>query len=258
MAQRKQIAWAQLRVGILIVVSMILFAVGIFFISGQVGFLSRHYTLKVYFPSAGGVKEGAEVQLAGIAVGNVQKIQLSPFTDPQRAVEIDMRLNRHYQEEIRADSVASIETEGLLGEAYIDITRGGPGQATLPNHGELRGLPQTDIKQIVQNANDVISNLRVLSSTLNEITNQIQTGTGTVHSLLYDKTLYTRLNDTTAKLDTLITGVQNGEGTLGKLVSDQTIYNQSVATLNRLNQIMDDVPARQRYYGQIHFRPRRL
>ncbi len=241
MPQRKQIAWAQLRVGVLVLVSMILFAVGIFFIGGQVGFLSRHYILKSYFPSAGGVKEGAEVHLAGIAVGNVHKIQLSPFTDPSRAVEIDMRLTRHYQDQIRSDSIATIETAGLLGESYIDITRGGSGQAIIPDGGQVTGQQPPDIKRIVQNANDVVSNLRVLSTTLNDITNQIQTGNGTIHQFLYDKGLYNRLNDTTAKLDALVTGVQNGEGTLGKLVADQTVYNQAVATLNRLNQIMDDV-----------------
>lgn len=241
MPQRKQVSWAQLRVGVLVMVSLTVLALGIFFIGGQVGFLSRHYTLKTYFPSAGGVKEGAEVQLAGIAVGNVSKIQLSPFSDPQRAVEVDMRLTRRYQDQIRADSLATIETEGLLGEAYIDISRGGAGQAALPDKGEVKTQVQADIKQIVKNANDVVSNLRVLSTTLNDITNQIQTGNGTVHAFLYDKSLYNRLNDTTAKLDTLVTGVQNGEGTLGKFIADQTVYNQSVATLNRLNQIMDDI-----------------
>jgi len=241
MPQRKQIAWAQLRVGALVLVSLIVLALGIFFISGQVGFLSRHYTLKTYFPTAGGIKVGAEVQLAGIAVGNVRKIQLSPYTDPARAVEIDMRLTRHYQDQIRANSVATIETLGLLGEAYIDISRGEPGQPAVRDDGDLKGQQVPDIKRVVENANDVVSNLRVLSTTLNQITNEIQTGNGTIHKLLYDRMLYDRMNETTAKLDTLITGVQNGQGTLGKLVADETVYQQAVATLNRMNQVLDDV-----------------
>jgi phospholipid/cholesterol/gamma-HCH transport system substrate-binding protein len=240
MPQRKQIAWAQLRVGMLVVVSLVVLAAGVFFISGQVGFLSRHYLLKTYFPTASGVREGAEVRLAGIAVGNVQKIQLSPYSDADRSVEIVMRLTKNYQNQIRSDSVATIETAGLLGDGYIDITRGGQGQA-VPDDGVVKGQAEADIKQIVQNANDVVSNLRVLSTTLTQITAQIQTGSGTVHQLLYDKTLYTRLNDTTAGLDRLVTQVEQGQGTLGKLMQDDTAYQQTLQSINHLNQLLDDI-----------------
>src|SRR6266567_1190954 len=194
MPQRKQIAWAQLRVGLLVLVSLIILGAGIFFISGQVGFLSRRYTLRAYYSSAGGVHEGAEVHLAGIQVGNVKTIQLSPFSDPNRAVEIVMNLTRHYQNQVHTDSVATIQTAGLLGDAYIDISRGGPGLPALPNEGELKSEEQANIKAVMQNANDVVSNLRTLSSALNGITDQIKTGNGSIHQLLYDETLAERMN----------------------------------------------------------------
>lgn len=241
MPQQKQIAWAQLRVGILVLVSLLVLGAGIFFISGQVGFLSRRYILKTYFASAGGLHEGAEVRLAGIAVGNVNKIQLSPYSDPDRSVEIDMLVARHYQNNIRADSVATIETAGLLGDGYIDITRGGQGQAVLPNKGEVHSQQEADIKRIVQNANDVVSNLRVLSAALNDITNQIKTGNGSIHQLLYDQTFYNRMNQTTAGLNRLVEGVEKGQGTLGKFMVDDSVYRQTTETLNHLNQLMDEI-----------------
>ena len=207
MPQRKQIAWAQLRVGLLVLVSLIVLGLGIFFISGQVGFLSRRYTLKAYYSSAGGVHEGAEVHLAGIEVGNVKSIQLSPYTDPNRAVEIVMKITKRYQPQIHTDSVASIQTAGLLGDAYIDISRGGQGLPALPNDGEVKSEEQADIKAIVQNANDVVSNLRVLSSALNGITDQIKSGKGSIHQLLYDETLADRMNATTADLDRLLSKI---------------------------------------------------
>ena len=241
MPQRKQIAWAQLRVGLLVLVSLVILAAGIFFISGHVGFLSRHYTLKTYFASAGGVHEGAEVRLAGIAVGNINKIQLSPYSDPERSVEIDMQVSHDYQDKIRADSVATIETAGLLGDAYIDITRGGQGQAVIPDKGEIKSQQEADIKRIVQNANDVVSNLRVLSATLNDITNQIKGGNGSVHSLLYEQTFYNRMNEATAGLNRLVTSVEKGQGTLGKFMVDDSVYRQTTETLNHLNQLIDEV-----------------
>ncbi len=241
MPQRKQITWAQLRVGTLVIVGLTVLAVGIFFISGQVGFLSRKYTLKTFFSGAGGLREGAQVRLAGIPVGNVQRIRISPYTETERAVEILMRIPSSYKDQIRADSVATLETAGLLGESYINVTRGGPDERPLPNGGVVKSREEADIKRIVQNTNDVISNLRVLSAKLNDITAQIQSGRGSIGKLIYDQSFYNRLNETTAGVQRLVTRVENGEGTLGKFMVDETLYQHTLATINRLDQVAEDI-----------------
>lgn len=241
MPQRQKITWAQLRVGTMVLTSLALLAVAIFFISGQVGFLSRRYTLKTYFSSAGGVRPGSEVRLAGIPVGNVSSIHISPYTDPGRAVEIDLRIARHYQDQIRQDSVASLETAGLLGEAYVDISRGGPGKQALKNGETVAGHEEADIKQIVQNANDVVSNLRVLSATLNNITNQVQAGEGSVGKLIYDQTFYNRLNASASSVERLVARVESGQGTVGKLMTDEGLYQRAVATLNHVDELLNNI-----------------
>jgi phospholipid/cholesterol/gamma-HCH transport system substrate-binding protein len=241
MPQRERVTWAQLRVGLMVIISLAILGIGIFFISGQVGFFTRRYTLKCYFSTAGGLREGAQVRLAGLAVGNVQHLSITSFPQPDRAVEVDMRVARAYQDLIRADSVATMETVGLLGEGYVNITRGSPEQPVVPDGGSVKSSEEADIKRVVQNANDVISNLRVLSSKLNDITGQIQSGKGSIGKLIYDPAFYNRLNDTTAGVQRLVTRVENGEGTLGKLMSDETLYQRSVAAINRLNDVIDDV-----------------
>jgi phospholipid/cholesterol/gamma-HCH transport system substrate-binding protein len=241
MPQRKQVTWAQLRVGTLVLVSLAILAVGIFFISGQVGILGRRYTLKSYFTGARGLREGAQVRLAGIGVGNVERIEISPYPERERAVEVVMRVRQAIQNQIRVDSVATLETVGLLGESYVDITRGSPGQEVIPEGGVVKSSEEADIKAVVQNANDVISNLRVLSAKLNDITNQVQHGQGSMGKLIYDDAFYNRLNETTGGMQRLVARVERGEGALGKLVSDETLYNRTVATLDRLNQVVDEV-----------------
>jgi phospholipid/cholesterol/gamma-HCH transport system substrate-binding protein len=225
----------------MVIISLAILAMGIFFISGQVGFFSRRYTLKVYIAEAGGLREGAQVRLVGVAVGNVKRVQISPYPERARAVELVMGVARAYQDQIRADSTASIETVGLLGESYVDITRGSPGQEAVPEGGVLKSSEEADIKRVVQNANDVIINLRVLSAKLNDISGQIQSGKGSVGKLVYDQTLYNRLNKTTDTLDRMITHIDQGGGTLGKLMADETLYNTSLATIDRLNKVLDDV-----------------
>jgi len=241
MPQQDRVAWAQLRVGIMVIVGLAILAAGTFFISGQVGFFNRRYTLKTYLSEAAGLREGAQVRLAGVAVGNVKLVQISPFTDRARAVEIVMAVSKRYKEEIRADSVASIETVGLLGESYVNITRGTPNQEVIPNGGVLKSSEGAEIKQVVQNAGDVIVNLRVLSAQLNNITGQLQAGKGSIGKLIYDETLYNHLNTTAAKLDQMATNLEDGKGSLGKLMADETFYNNATSTFDRMNKLLDDM-----------------
>jgi phospholipid/cholesterol/gamma-HCH transport system substrate-binding protein len=225
----------------MVIVGLAILAVGIFFISGQVGFFTQRYTLKTYLTEASGLREGAEVRLAGVAVGNVKRVQISPYTDRSRAVEVVMAVSRRYQQEIRADSVASIETVGLLGESYVNISRGSRSQEVIPDEGVLKSSEGAEIKQVVQNADDVIVNLRVLSAQLNNITGQLQAGKGSIGKLIYDQTLYNHMNATAAKLDQMVTNLDEGKGSLGKLMADETFYNNATSTFDRMNKLIDDM-----------------
>jgi len=241
MPQRKQISWAQLRVGALVLVSLVVFAVGVFFISGQVGILTRNYTLKTYFSGASGLRAGSQVRVAGVPVGVVQSIRISDFTEPERAVEVIMRIPVTYRKEIRQDSEARLATAGLLGEAFVDISRGGSDQAPVPDGGVVKSVEEADIKRIVQNTNDVIANPRVLSTKLNDVTGQIQAGKGTLGKVIYDQALYNRVNQVADDMRELVARVNRGEGTIGKLMSDETLYNRTVASIDRLNKVLDEV-----------------
>jgi len=241
MPQRERLTWAQLRVGLLVIGSLTVLAMAIFLISGQVGFFSRRYTLKAYIADAAGLKEGAQVRLAGVAVGNVETVRISPYSERARAVEIEMAVARAYQDQIRVDSTASIETVGLLGESYVNLTRGSPGKEVIPEGGVLNSSEEADIKRVVQNANDVVVNLRVLSAKLNDISGQIASGKGSLGKLLYDQTLYTRLNQTADNLQRTSARIDQGQGTVGKLLTDETLYNSTRAAVDRVNTLLDNM-----------------
>jgi phospholipid/cholesterol/gamma-HCH transport system substrate-binding protein len=223
------------------IIAVAILAMGIFFISGQEGFFSRRYELKAYVSEAAGLRQGAQVSLAGVAVGDVKKIRISPYPESARAVEIVLRVVRDYQDQIRTDSTAKIATVGLLGDSYVDITRGSPGQEVIPDGGVVKTSEEADVKRVVQNANDVIVNLGKLSTRLNDISGQIESGKGLVGKLVYDQTLYNRLNKTTDTLDRMVTRIDQGQGTLGKLMADETLYNTTVATVDRLSKVIDDM-----------------
>ena len=64
-AQRRTLAWSELRVGILVIASFVLLALAIFYISGASGFFEPQYSITAFFPSANGLRKGAEVWLEG-------------------------------------------------------------------------------------------------------------------------------------------------------------------------------------------------
>jgi len=86
MPQRKEIHWAQLRVGIMVAVSLIVLAVAIFLVSGQIGFITRKYTLHAYFPSGEAFRPDSEVAHAVIPAGAVNATRISTYHYPHRSV----------------------------------------------------------------------------------------------------------------------------------------------------------------------------
>src|SRR2546428_5385051 len=106
MPKKQELTWTKLRVGLLVVVSLTIFALLIFLITGE-GFFQRKYVLKTLMDNAGGLRKGDPVRLAGLDVGNVEDIHLSGNHDPSRAIEVMMRIQRKYENEIRDDSLAT-------------------------------------------------------------------------------------------------------------------------------------------------------
>jgi len=97
---------------------------GLFFLAtriGEVGFFQPEtYTIKAHFTSVSGLKEGAFIELAGVRVGKVMKIQLDP-EDYEALVTMDVQRGVELQE----DTIASIRTAGIIGDRFVKLTPGG-------------------------------------------------------------------------------------------------------------------------------------
>jgi len=91
---------------------------------------SRMMTVKAEFDNISGVKKGSSVQIAGVPVGTVTRVTLGPSHQAEVSMEIDKTLK------IPTDSVASVKSQGIIGDKYIKITLGGDSQM-LVEGGEL-------------------------------------------------------------------------------------------------------------------------
>lgn len=258
MAQRKQLTWTELRVGLFVLVGLSVLAAGIFYVTGA-GAIGPKYRLKTYLPEVSGLASGAPVRLDGVEIGNVESIHLAPRAsgvarDRKRNVEVLMRVGKRYQEDILTDSVASLVTEGLLGNRYVEITRGITG-TKLGDNEEVKGVEEKAIKEVVERSADTLGNLEALSDSIQELINGVKQGKGSLGKLLTDDQAYNHLNSLLAKGDTMIANVQAGQGTIGKLVASDEMYNKVDKGLDNVNLILTDVRAQKGTIGKLLYDP---
>lgn len=243
MANSQTLAWRELRVGILVMTSVVLLAVAIFYIGGDSGFFTPKYKITVYFHSADGLHAGALVLVNGVRIGNVSAIRLSTLTDTNRAVEVGLQLNKSYHEMIRTDTVATIGTVGVLGDQQVELTRGSPDKAAIADGGVLQGMDAGDIKQIISNTNDVVANLGTLTSKVGALLDNMNSGKGTAGKFLNDTSIYDKLDATVDEAHKLVIDAHSGNGSIGRMLSDDEMYRKITASVDRLNSTLVKVDA---------------
>jgi phospholipid/cholesterol/gamma-HCH transport system substrate-binding protein len=258
MAQRKQLTWAELRVGLFVLVALFVLAVGIFYVTAP-GFVGPKYRLKTYLPEVSQLAGGAPVRIDGVEVGNVETIRLVPRTqgqvaDKNRNIEVVMRIDRRYQNYILSDSVASLVTEGLLGTRYVNITRGVTGVPKKEGE-EITGTEEKAIKEVVERSAELLGNLQALSTEAQDLIAAVKQGRGTLGKLINDPQAYNHLNSILAKSDQLVTDVQAGHGTIGKLVTSDELYNKVNNVATDVSTITSDLRAQKGTLGKLLYDP---
>lgn len=242
MPQRKQLVWSQLRVGVLTVVSLILLTVAIFLVSGQTGgIFSKKITVRTLSPDAGGLKSGAPVRLAGIDVGSVKGVRISGLPESAQAVEIVMQVTRSYQSEIKTDSEAFLAAEGLLGERYINISKGSTKAQAISDVATIPFHATAEFSELVGGSRDLIDNLNVLTSRLNSVVGKIESGEGTVGKLLVDDSLYNRIDLTVNEVQKFANQLTNNQGSLGLLLTSDELYRHLDQTLEKLQDVTNQI-----------------
>ena len=116
--------------------------VGLFILAGilAMGYLSvrlgrvdvfgvRGYTVYALFPSVGGLKAGAAVEIAGVDIGRVESIRLDNYQ-----ARVTLRVDEDIQ--LQDDAIVSIKTKGLIGEKFVQISPGGS-EDIVPPGGQL-------------------------------------------------------------------------------------------------------------------------
>jgi len=260
--ERREIA-LKFRVGVFVLVALAVFLGLVYALGARARLFEARYTIHADFTEVGGLVEGATVRLAGVQIGRVTGVHLPG--EPGGKVRVDLTIARRYSDRIRKNSIARIETQGLLGDKIVEIT---VGQATAPPvaPGEvLAARDPADFGRVIAAGAETAKDVGALAAALREtaekvnqskliedaattvnklgrVVDQVEHGRGWAHTLVYEEPLaLRRLNELIATTQTLVERVEKGQGAAGVLVSPESTASAKrfVAAMDRISGMVE-------------------
>jgi phospholipid/cholesterol/gamma-HCH transport system substrate-binding protein len=233
---------------------------------------AQRAALTTYMPDATGLSPDSEVRLSGIRIGMVDRVEFSGLLDPQRAIRVRLHVWKRYLKNIPEDSQTDIDSDNIVGYAFIGITEG---KSPVPV-GEDGVLQSEPLKQAVDRADQIkvlqdnltqidkilidasspdseVGKFVVKSAEYDQFLAVLNNSEQTVRSLItpqsslgqafYSLDMYNKIHDGVTGIDKTLQSIQNGEGMAGKIFVSDDQYNDMVRQLTDLRASLADINA---------------
>ena len=234
----------QFKNGLFVTAGLIVIVVSVLMLGGDRAFLSRYTIFQTRIENVSGINIGSVVSLAGLNVGNVKAIEF----DAQNQVIISFTVNQKHQNLITESSTVDVRTQGALGDKYLFINPGTPGEKPFdPNQvipaaqgqdliGALteKGGEATKIVAVISEVHKLMKSINnqnrteIVMSNLVETTQNLKTLTRDLQMLTKELKPETgeEIRTMVKKLNSIVDKVDRGEGTLGALINDSSLHEQ--------------------------------
>jgi phospholipid/cholesterol/gamma-HCH transport system substrate-binding protein len=240
------------KLGLFVLAGLLFLLLLLYMIGKNRNLFGDTYVLKARFENIQGLVVGNNVRFAGIQAGTVKKIKILNDT----VIEVSMIIDTKMQTIIRKNAVASINTDGLVGNRVVNIVPArSPG--SLAEEGDIlvsrKAVATDDILQTLSKTNNDVA---VIASDLKTTVQRINNSSA-LWALLNDrsipenlKTSLTNIRLATGKagnmadnLDDIITDVKNGKGSLGAILTDTSIAKNLNEAILKIKTVADEADA---------------
>jgi phospholipid/cholesterol/gamma-HCH transport system substrate-binding protein len=194
----------KIKLGIFISLGIAVFIVGIYFIGEKQQLFRSTFHLSGVFRDVAGLQAGNNVRLSGINVGTVENISIVSDT----SVRVEILIDENTRKFIKKDAIASIGSEGLMGNKIIIINPGTGGKKEIENNDIVQTIQPINMDDILVSLKSSIDNTTVITSNLSKITDNVQSGKGTLGRLLTDKSLGKTFDSTFVNLKESTAGLR--------------------------------------------------
>jgi phospholipid/cholesterol/gamma-HCH transport system substrate-binding protein len=199
----------KVRLGIFISLGIAVFIVGIYFIGEKQQLFRSTFHLSGVFKDVGGLQAGNNVRLSGVNVGTIDNISIVSDT----SVRVKILIDESTRKFIKKDAVASIGSEGLMGNKILIINPGTGGKKVIENNDTVQTVQPINLDDIMTSLKTTADNTSRITSDLSTITGNIRSGKGTIGRLLMDRSM-------AQNIDSSIINLKQGSEGLKKLTDD--------------------------------------
>ena len=220
-------------VGVFVLGGLLLFAGGLFMIGDRQMAFAKKVTVYTEFKKITGLQPGALVRVSGAKAGSITLI-LPPDT-PSGKFRVELEIVEALHHLVRTDSLATIETEGLVGGNYLGITTGSDTAPIVPANATIPGKEPLDVAELVQRMGDTVTKV---NDTIDNMSNDVQRAVVAIADTVDNaNSLITGVTGDVTKIAAsgalisadaaqIAEGIRSGKGTIGKLVNDDELYNR--------------------------------
>jgi phospholipid/cholesterol/gamma-HCH transport system substrate-binding protein len=237
-------------VGAFVIGGVLLFAVGLFLIGSRRMLFKETFVVNAEFANIASLENGATVRVSGLDSGEVTAIHV-PAT-PAGRFRVEMRIRTNVRQLVRADSVATIQNDGLVGAKFVQIDAGSEQAAIIADGGTIKSREPFDFTDVLAKMSETID---VVNTTITQVKTELDTALGavtdtaqTAQDLMQEvgkqaRAIMASGQRTTADLQVIISGVREGRGSVGKLLTDDALYQSAKKIAADAERAMADVRA---------------
>jgi len=238
-----------IRLGLFVVLGIIIFIFGIFLVGAKSGLFTKSFTVYSVFKNTSGLKPGANIRFDGVKVGTVKSVTI----ENDSSIRVDMNIDESKREFITKSAVASIASDGLMGDELVNITAGTYGSPQAENGDRIASKQPMNMDDMVAKLSGTSNNVSAITENLKNLTDNLNTKNGSIQSLFKDTTMAINLEKTLANLKTMsevyiqegndlrktTNELTHGNGVLNKLVNDKELSDNLTNTIVKLKETSD-------------------
>src|SRR5437660_7568062 len=220
-------------VGVFVITGLVLFALALFMIGDRQMAFTHRFTLYTEFSRVSGLQPGAIVRVSGAKAGQVKDIEVP--NSPAKKFRVKMDITEDLHPLIRTDSVAAIQTEGLVGGVFLAIATGSEQAAKAPTDSTIPSQEPFEIADLLRQMSDTV---KTVNATIDDMKDDVQYAVQTIAETVDNvDALISDVSDdvkTMASAGARISGdvaeisdsIRSGRGTIGKLVNDDELFRR--------------------------------
>ncbi|WP_236976263.1 MlaD family protein [Membranihabitans maritimus] len=219
--------------GIFIVTGTFLLIASMYFIGARQNMFGSNFQLNAVFQNVNGLHKGNNVRYNGIEIGTVKDIIIVNDT----SIEVQMTITEDIQQFLKKDAVASIGTDGLMGNKLINISPGTESTSSIKNNDYLPTRKIFSMDNALEKLEQTNSNLLMITTELTRGIAKIGNKESIINTLLTDTVLAIQFEQTisnlkeasvhsrkiSSDLEYKLRMINNSEGSLLALLSDSTM-----------------------------------